>query len=234
MKKIIFFFAVLLFNVAVNAQNIEATYEVTITRWPGEPYEEVLSYTWKVFVKGNKVASYFIPGYRDKFPDGMVKKQKGNLVNTFVTTQLPVAGKLDYEVFDADSMFVWVLFSSPTANASSPCAGRPNTLKVRKEAARFWTFLDETKNIDGLNAQRVEMRRPDGELGWDAWVATEIQVPGNTTGMYTIPFLLVEGKAFGTGRTYTLLSVNLDAEVDDAVFWPECFEERFDKGSSKK
>lgn len=37
---------------------------------------------WKVFYKGQKAASYFIPGYLDKYPTGSVKKERKNEFGT--------------------------------------------------------------------------------------------------------------------------------------------------------
>lgn len=77
-----------------------------------------------------------------------------------------------------------------------------------------------------MNCQRVRTFGRDGTPGWDAWVATDIQVPGTPNGMSHLPFLLVEGTHYLTFSTYKLVSFG-EAEIDDSVFWPECFQQRF-------
>ncbi len=219
MKRILSFWLGLFFSTVALAQGIEATYEVTTVRWAGEPHEEVFEYSWKVYYKGNKVASYFIPKYVDKYPDGHVRKQIQP--HHSLTTQLPTAEKLDYEVFHLDSMVRWNITSGPFTNDQDPCAGQKDARKISKESARFWTFYDETKNVEGLNCQRASAKF------WDGWFATDIEVGGSTYGLYTVPFLLVEGTQHGTNKSFRLLSVDLNAQIDDSVFWPVCFQERF-------
>ncbi len=209
------------------SQGIEATYDVGFSIFKDRTQEEHLTMTWKVFHKGNKVASYFIPDYLQKYPDGNVKKQIAGDGNSWATTRLPSAEKLHYDVADFDSFFSWKIISANSTDEDNPCSGQVHRISIKSEWAKYWEFVDETRNINGLECQRVKNRLANGDIRIDAWVATDIPVAGLTFGMYHLPFLLVEATHHSTGRTFKLKSLNTQAEIDDSVFWPECFQQRF-------
>jgi len=221
------------------SQTMYCEYEVTRNQdviSNGALIEQIkLDYKGRFYFKNNKVLSFLEPLYLDRFKDGKLQingTPDQGIVNVFFCTK----PKQMLSLIDFDSLLYRSLSDGiviPDKNYMDACEGKLTYYKIIK-GYEPWVFLNETKNIQGLHCQRAKLFGPNNELIWDLWYTNDIKISGSTMAQTDLPGLMVEGIQPMAGYSYHLTSYSTEVDIPDSLFWPECFNGKFEyKGSSK-
>lgn len=214
------------------SQNLQATYLrrfAPIVLKDGKPHHlEPINFRVNLFIRNNKVASFDEPLYLDLYPDGQIKYTP-NGTNNSESRFLSLEKKQFLNTLDFDSLIYRSFYHNipnELFGKAAPCDGRRDLFKLTPHF-QPWIFLDETRNIQGIDCQHAKLYDKNNELIWDLWFAPGIIIPGCTFGLFNLPGLMVEGTQQGNASTYTLLSYDTEVSIPDEIFWPECFNGNF-------
>jgi GLPGLI family protein len=217
---------------SLKAQNLYATYNRKVAPYNVEQAKSmplpILEYIWHLYIKNNKVYSYFEPLYLEKYPDGIVKYKPDE--NSVIGQQiLSTEKKQVIQTIDFDTLITRTFISAPPGTFNGKhqiCDGSRSYFNFIRPF-QPWLFLNETKTIQGIECQHAKLYNRENELEWDLWFAPGIPIPGATLGLYDLPGLMVEGIGIKSNTSYSLLSYSTEINIPDETFWPECFDGNF-------
>lgn len=187
-----------------------------------------LEYKGHFYFKNNRVLTYLEPLYLKQYPYGQARFETptGSMTNNLCTKPRQLLSVADF-----DSLIERTQGDSspmPGSKGNQECEGTLYQIKVVRGSAP-WIFLNETKTIAGLHCQRAKLYDSGNKLIWDVWFTNDIKVPGCTQGLNDLLGLMVEGWQARSQNKYTLQSYTTNIEIPDHIFWPNCFNGKFDQ-----
>lgn len=206
-----------------NAQKLQARYSVS-----REIFMTVNNKATKVadaessafFYRDNNRYIYFEkPDYLQKYPDGLINVNSSDAVYSY---QLPVDTIQKLYFHDLDSL---VVISRPLFSAK----GKVDfNIKDKVGRVKFnIEYLDENKQINGLYCQKANLKIGNN-LQWIVWFAPSIPVDVGIYNIINLPGLVVEAEMIPLKTKYILQKYNTGAEIDEKIFHPQEFSDRYE------
>lgn len=215
-------FCLITINSLSQINTLSAKYQVTKNLELSNSTQKnlILSYKGTYLQKNNRSISYIEPEFLHLYPKGYIpiKRNTGEVIEFGICTDS--IQQLSYVSHDS------LLFRSQI-NFSGGKKSENQYFTYERDFYQ-WKILDETREIDGLICQRAQrFNIANGSLIWDGWFATEIPVSHGIENIMNVPGLLVEGISIGNKAEYKLTSYEINAPLDDSVFWPPQFNKPF-------
>jgi len=202
MNKVFSCFALLLFSAIATAQSVIAEYDCERTY----PSGTVLDYTGKYFFQNNQSLSYLVATYLDKYPNGIMKTQNGEMV------------------FSSDSVQDMVYIDLENGYRKSVFGGKVYQHKMTP-GIENWQMTGNEKEIAGFkcfNALLLSKNKPDTIA--DIWFTKDIAVPTSIEYAGYVPGFVVSARLPGN-FTATLRRVSLVESISPEIFKREELEQ---------
>jgi GLPGLI family protein len=202
-----------------NSQTIEAHYKVILTvDLSVPPKKNVFNFDYEGFLynSGAKTIYFQKPLCLQNYPTGEIRKNDNN---NYMIFPLCTDSLQRLELNDIDSLTWWYKLDG-TGNFEKKYYKCHFDLGVRQ-----WIFLDEVKEINGLQCQHAKLYnnyKPD-EIISDVWFYPHININFGPAGIRDLPGSVVEATNYYMHETYSLTSYSVNATVPNTVFWPKEF-----------
>ena len=230
LKPYFFILILLLFVLTTKGQSFEARYkvlqDVEVNIDTKILKVTTLESTGFFYKKNNQYIYYEKPNYLKKYPDGVIitsitPEHQLNLSLCMDTIQ-----RINYTAMDS-----LVLRNRVDMGGK----GNVDFNYVQKfELNVFnWVFQTETKEIQGLKCQKATLSI-NGNPEWSVWFCPDIPLQAGISNILDLPGLVVEAENIPTKTYYYLDYYTTTTNIDDNVFWPKEFLQRFETLPDRK
>ncbi|MFN4008179.1 MAG: GLPGLI family protein [Chitinophagaceae bacterium] len=96
-----------------------------------------------------------------------------------------------------------------------------------------WVYLPEIKEIQGLRCQKATLAI-NGYPQWIAWFCPDIPMQAGVDNILDLPGLVVEAECIPIKSKYYLQQYSTTTPIDDSIFWPNEFKQRFEVLADRK
>jgi GLPGLI family protein len=205
-------------------QDIKATYivkrDVIIDDAKNGFYKVIpIDYTCFFYKKGNKYISYNKPNYLKKYPNGSIVLNINENHTFNYGLNMDTIQNITYHNIDS--------LVKRYRNSYGFKEKVTENILLEFDINYFqWEILPETKNISGLNCQRAKLsirQQPQ----WDLWFCADIPSDVGISSIVGLPGLIVEADHIPVKTKYILQNYELNANINDNIFWPDEFKDPF-------
>ncbi|MFN4007456.1 MAG: GLPGLI family protein [Chitinophagaceae bacterium] len=226
MKRIVLLTYMLSSIVIATAQNITASYKVTMLRTisdadglPAKTFD--VNYDGYLYTTNTRCISYLKPLYLKDYPDGTIDINTNDHGSIGLTLSTDTIQYVYYISTDS-------LIMRHRTDSNNKLIDKPSN-SVRKFDPNYqnWQILPEIKVIAGFTCQRAKWLSPTGSINFDVWFCSDIPCNNNFFGLIGLPGLVIEGKIPAYNLSFNLQNYRMNEPINDAIFWPAEFNEPF-------
>ncbi|SCB71789.1 GLPGLI family protein [Chitinophaga costaii] len=207
-----------------NAQSLQAEYTVTFTIKMdldgGDVHRESITLKGFLYRKGNRYIYFERPAYLNKYPDGAISVSPNPYHTYSFSLNTDTIQSINYYDFDS------LVYRRRVDQLST----LPNRIQNFDPNYYQWVFLTDTKEINGLHCQKATLTL-HGIPQWELWFCPDIPMQAGVENIMGVPGLVVDAESIPDHRHYTLDSYDTNGVVQDSLFWPQEFNQPFDKRS---
>jgi GLPGLI family protein len=186
----------------------------------------ILESTGFLYRKQNRYIYFQKPNYLEQYPTGAIVVPISANHTYNYSLCMDTLQNINYTAMDS-------LILRHRPDLGDTRSGSFNFVQKFEQNVFNWIYLPEIKEIQGLRCQKATLAI-NGRPEWVVWFCPDIVMQAGIDNILDLPGLVVEGENVATKSKYYLQHYTTGTDINDSIFWPKEFLQRFEKLGDRK